>query len=59
MFQDFIGKPSISEGLSLEATLVPVPIGIWHIASATGKPPSCDVHVALLSDNLHSALDLL
>jgi hypothetical protein len=52
MFQVFMGKPSISEGLSLKE-----PISIPAIAFV-----NCgeifDVHVALLRDELHGPLDL-
>ena len=52
MFQVFMGKPSISEGLSLQEAIS------THAIACVNCVEIFDVHVALLRDELHGPLDL-
>jgi hypothetical protein len=52
MFQIFMGKPSTSEGLSLKEDVSTNPIAFVNCVELPY------VHVFLLRDKLHSALDL-
>jgi hypothetical protein len=55
MFQLFIGNPSISDGLSLHLRISPVPLPGER---GSQSPRGFDIHVGLLSDELHGTLDL-
>jgi hypothetical protein len=52
MFQLFMGKPSISEGLSLNEFIS------THDFAFISRADSFDVHISLLRDELHGPLDL-
>lgn len=52
MFQIFMGNPSTSEGLSLKEDISTIPFAFVNCVNVS------HVHIFLLRDELHSALDL-
>jgi hypothetical protein len=52
MFQIFMGNPSTSEGLSLKEDISTIPFDLVNYMDIS------HIHVFLLRDELHGALDL-